>query len=104
MDRAAEYLCHMRTFGHVPDQGVYEPALAAALPLNKRDPVRAPDALAAGRLVGEMLVSSCDPDRPSFSNSSRLCEQLLDWRLYPCRISPSLGSFRWMPIGHSSVA
>ncbi len=76
MDRAAEYLRHMRTFGHVPDQGVYEPALAAALPLNKRDPVRAPDALAAGRLVGEMLVSSCDPDRPSFVNSSNLCVQL----------------------------
>lgn len=59
MVRIAEQLRHMWAFGHVPDHGVYEPALAAALPLDKREPVQAGNALAAGRLISDMLVSMC---------------------------------------------
>ncbi len=56
MERIAAAVRHMWDFGHDPDASCYEPALAAALPLDKSQPPRAADALAAGRLIAGMLV------------------------------------------------
>ena len=56
MARLSEQIGHMWKFGHVPNMSVYEPALAAALPMDRRLPTQASDAIPAGRMIADMLV------------------------------------------------
>ena len=62
----------MWAFGHEPDHSVYEPALAAALPLDRREAPRAAAALAAGRLIGDMLVGILQPPSPTTESAGTL--------------------------------
>ena len=56
MARIAEHIRQMWAFGHQPKDEVYEPALAAAQPMDRRQALSASEALIGGRLMAEMLV------------------------------------------------
>lgn len=73
MARVAEQVRNMWAFGHMPNFAVYEPALAMGLPLDRRETTKASQALAAGRLIADMLVvvlpcvSTCEREPHSFA-------------------------------------